>query len=370
MSSHLKTVQPTKNIYTKLEDVLYPKPSNLSELNNFPSIQHIPNKNISKLNSNKPKAQQPQTTKYINKPYVSAFITSVKNIKDNCLNSQECVNLIEKEFNILTEPKRKVITSSNGDEQYIQQEEIEPNDLNFMELARMKIEKNMKLYDPNNIRMNAVMGINNPSDNNNEFNINNTQPIENTTLQESQKPLHPNNEKKKPNKRFQILKHNLTLLKCNNISIGEFMLRNPFQTKPYSIEGAIDFIEAVKFDKANAVEYFLRKSKTYLFVFDFFHQTAYHWAAKRNNVHILSILIQNGRHINQLDINHRTPLYLAARNNNVIACKMLMDNDGNPFIPDCDGKLPTDVTQSQEVRNLLLANGDIVNSLFKFNNKK
>ena len=70
MSSHLKTVQPTKNIYTKLEDVLYPKPPNLSELNNFPSIQHIPNKNTSKLNSNKPKAQQPQTTKYINKPYL------------------------------------------------------------------------------------------------------------------------------------------------------------------------------------------------------------------------------------------------------------------------------------------------------------
>jgi hypothetical protein len=47
-----------------------------------------------------------------------------------------------------------------------------------------------------------------------------------------------------------------------------------------------------------------------------------------------------------------------------------MDNDGNPFIPDCDVILPTDVTQSQEVRNLLLANGDIVNSLFKFNNNK
>lgn len=171
--------------------------------------------------------------------------------------------------------------------------------------------------------------------------------------------------KKKYNKRFQILRFTLGYLKTNDISIKEFMESNPFQSKPYSLENSLEFMEAVKFVNLRLVESFLKKSKKYLFVYDYFKQTAYHWAAKRNHKRMLCLLLQTGKHCNQLDINHRTPLFLAARSNNLEACTILVENNGNPFIPDKDGKLPTDVTTKIEIRSLLLTAGDSLSNIVK-----
>lgn len=172
--------------------------------------------------------------------------------------------------------------------------------------------------------------------------------------------------KKKLNHRFEILKANLAFLQSNEITIKQLCTKNPLQSKPYSLDNSLEFLEAVKFDNVKIVEAFLKKSKNYLFVYDFFKQTAYHWAAKRNNKRMLGLLIQTGKHCNQLDINHRTPLFLAAKNNNLEACTILVDNGGNPLIPDKDGKLPSDVTTKIEIRSLLVAAGDTFSNIFKY----
>ena len=153
--------------------------------------------------------------------------------------------------------------------------------------------------------------------------------------------------------RFTVYKHITEYLESNNITIHELIEDNPFQSKPYLIEGTHEFLEAVKFNNYEMVKSMLKRNYKLLFAIDYFGQTAYHWAAKFNDMKMMQILISFGKHHNQKDFKGRTPIYLAAANNNKDMCKYLLDNYANPFLKDKENKSPADVAENWELKYFL-----------------
>lgn len=358
---NLSHYKPTKNIYTKLEDVLKPKKLTKDELNDFPSVSY---KKITKNEESSGSSQVSATQKLQNtlgtQIYVSSFINALQENKGmKFLDTEEVIRKIEKEYEYITGDNSK---GELGGKTAIIHEDICPNDNNFLQLANDKIEFNKKKYQIDTSKLEGIE----------KLSINEEELLRQQNEKNYQNPISEQYRKRKAitSKRFKILKDCLIQLKSNNISIEEFTRRNPFQQKPYQVDRAIDFFDAVKFDKPRAVDNFLKNNKDYLFCYDFFRQTAYHWAAKRGHLRVLSLLLQYGKHCNQLDINHRTPLYLAAASNQYKVCMMLVDNGGNPLIPDKAGKLPSDVTTSQEIRSYLLSAGDSISVVMKLIDKK
>lgn len=95
------------------------------------------------------------------------------------------------------------------------------------------------------------------------------------------------------------------------------------------------------------------RDRKYLFVIDYFYQTAYHWAAKRGYTSMLIKLIEAGPHMNQIDLNYRTPLWHAAKNNHYKTCETLLQKMANPFIEGKCGKKPIDITTDSNIRKIL-----------------
>lgn len=148
----------------------------------------------------------------------------------------------------------------------------------------------------------------------------------------------------------------LNYLFSNNVSINDFYNKNPFPSKPFTLKYSFEFFEAVKFNKRNEAEELVRMNRNYLFEFDYFHQTCYHWAAKRGYKELLEFFISKGNHINQFDNNRRTPLWLAARNNQLETVSVLLQHGANPFLDSKDGKKPVDVTTDKNVEKLIREN--------------
>ena len=158
-------------------------------------------------------------------------------------------------------------------------------------------------------------------------------------------------------KRYLILKKVLQYLESNDITLFEFIKRNPFQSRPYQISKSFEFINAVKFKNYEFVYEALQHSNDYLFCYDYFGQTCYHWAAKLSNIKMLTILINYGKYHNQQDFKGRTPLYLAAVNNDKEICELLLKNKANVHLSDEHGNTPADVAGSKELKYYL---GDYV----------
>ena len=158
---------------------------------------------------------------------------------------------------------------------------------------------------------------------------------------------------KKLGKRYTLFKTILNYLESNNITLYELLRNNPFQSKPYELSNSYDFLIAVKFKNYNYVAEALQYSKKYLFSFDYYGQTAYHWAAKLNDLKMLKLLIDYGLYHNQKDFKGRTPLYLAAFYNHKEICNYLLINNGNIFLKDKNGLSPADVADNQELKYYL-----------------
>ena len=158
-------------------------------------------------------------------------------------------------------------------------------------------------------------------------------------------------------KRYFVFKKIIEYLESNNIPLFELLRHNPFQSKPYQISKGYEFLEAVKFKNYEFVTEALQKSTDYLFVFDYYGQTCYHWAAKLGNIKMLRILLDYGLHHNQKDFKGRTPLYLAAVNNNREVCDLLLRNKANIHLKDNCGNSASDVAGSKELKYYL---GDIL----------
>ena len=88
------------------------------------------------------------------------------------------------------------------------------------------------------------------------------------------------------------------------------------------------------------------------------HQTPLHWSAKRNNLEISSILIQNGADFNARDIRHRTPLYIALKYNyfhivKVHFKKLLIYEGASPFLKSMNGENLINISNDDRCINLI-----------------
>ena len=128
----------------------------------------------------------------------------------------------------------------------------------------------------------------------------------------------------------------------------------PFPQKPFTLRNSEEFLDAVKFDNPEIVKQAVECNYKYLFEYDYFRQTAYHWAAKLGNEKILEILLNGGPACNQFDHKYRTPLYLAALNNEKNCVNLLLRYGANPALADEEGKKPEDVTTNEEIRQVLI----------------
>lgn len=178
-----------------------------------------------------------------------------------------------------------------------------------------------------------------------------------------------NDEKYKKKRRFEILKNNLIYLRDNNITPSEYLNRNPFNFKPFQLKESIEFFDYIKYDKYDEMESKLR-NKDLLFCYDYFHQTPFHWAAKRNKIRAVRIMLVYGKCVNLLDSNRMTPLALAAQNNNYDMVQLLCENGANPFIKNVDGKKPSELCTDFKTKSYLNYIEDTFPSGLKKNTKK
>ena len=130
------------------------------------------------------------------------------------------------------------------------------------------------------------------------------------------------------------------------------MKKSPLQTKPYQLPYSLDFINAVKYDKYEKIEEYLEWPEL-LYSYDYYHQTAFHWAAKLNKIKALIMMLKCDNCINQTDINGNTPLALAAKYNNADICQILCDCGANPLIPNNDGLLPFELSNEIKLKSYL-----------------
>lgn len=82
-------------------------------------------------------------------------------------------------------------------------------------------------------------------------------------------------------------------------------------------------------------------------------QTALHWAAKRNFVSIIKLLVKYGANVNAFDMARRTPLFVAAKCGHIGATKALLEAKANPFYESNCHYSPIDVAKKPRIYNLL-----------------
>ena len=177
-------------------------------------------------------------------------------------------------------------------------------------------------------------------------------------------------EKNKKKKRFLILKKNLIFLRDNHISISDLIKNNPINIKPFQVKEAIEFLDAVKYDKFDEIENMLHANKNLLSCFDYLQQTGFHWAAKRNKLKAMKILLSYGNCINLLDNNKMTPLAIASQNNFYEMVQLLCDNGANPLMENIDGKKPSELCTDFRIRSYLNSIEDIFPTGLKKKNKR
>ena len=148
-------------------------------------------------------------------------------------------------------------------------------------------------------------------------------------------------------------------MRDNQISLKELMNNNPINIKPFQLKESIEFLDAVKYDKFDQIENMLHDNKSLLFCFDYLNQTAFHWAAKRNKIKAMKILLTYGKCVNLLDNHKMTPLHLAAQNNNYDAAQLLCDNGANPLIENIDGKKASELTSEFRIKSIINSAEDL-----------
>ena len=162
----------------------------------------------------------------------------------------------------------------------------------------------------------------------------------------------PKQDPKKARRKLILMDH-IKYLSSNGITVRDYLNQNPFPTRPFELKRSEEFLDYVKFNNYDMVSQALDKSIKYLYQYDYFKQTAFHWAAKLGYERMLEMFLTFSRRCNVYDKNMRTPLYLAAMNNQKKCVELLLNRGGNPFLCDKDRKKPEDVTTNTDIKILL-----------------
>ena len=235
----------------------------------------------------------------------------------------------------------------SGENNNHNEEPIEINDTNFLKVVEEKLSYIKKSYLDEENKTDELNKNISDKEEKEKIDKNKNTNKENTKL-----------KNKKITRRFKILKECLMILKYNGITIKEFMKNNPFHSKPFQLNNSFEFIEAVKYEKIKEMETFLKANANLLYSYDYYRQTGFHWAAKKNYIKATKLMIKYGNCVNLMDINHMTPLAICAKNNNLEMCQLLCENGANPFIPNNEGKIPVDLADDIKLKTYLLNWGD------------
>ena len=276
------------------------------------------------------------------------FINAVINNNNNMINKSDCINKILKyknEKNAVKKEKKKLSELIPKERPKHQKKIFRLIEEQLKEEEESK-KLNEKILKENNENINNIKEI---DQKNNEIEkINNENE---NSLEKKDNLIKENNKQKKPTRRFyRCLKSVLKYLEMNSLTLDDYLHNNPFQTHPFSLPYSEDFFSAIKFKDYDFINKCLDNSYLYLFCFDYYKQTPYHWAAKLNDIKLLKILIEKGKFVNQKDNKGRIPLHFAALNNNYDCCKVLIDNFGDSFVYDCYGKRPIDYAEEERVK--------------------
>jgi len=185
--------------------------------------------------------------------------------------------------------------------------------------------------------------------------------LRNTTKKETRelKNYSKDIDKKNPKQNLKkftrklILLNHIKYLSSNGVTVRDYLEKNPFPQRPFELKGSEEFMDYVKFNNFEMVNQALDKSIKYLYPYDYFEQTAFHWAAKLGYEKMLEMFLTFSKRCNIYDKKMRTPLYLAAMNNQKRCVELLLNRGGNPFLSDKDGKKPEDVTTNTDIKILL-----------------
>lgn len=235
----------------------------------------------------------------------------------------------------------------SGENNNHNEEPLEINDTNFLKVVEEKLAYIKKSYLDKENKIDELNKNISDKEEKEKIDKNKNTNKENTKL-----------KNKKITRRFKILKECLMILKYNGITIKEFMKNNPFHSKPFQLNNSFEFIEAVKYEKIKEMETFLKANANLLYSYDYYRQTGFHWAAKKNYIKAIKLMIKYGNCVNLMDINHMTPLAICAKNNNLEMCQLLCENGANPFIPNNEGKIPVDLADDIKLKTYLLNWGD------------
>ena len=235
----------------------------------------------------------------------------------------------------------------SGENNIHNEEPLEINDTNFLKVVEEKLAYIKKSYLDKENKIDELNKNISDKEEKEKIDKNKNTNKENTKL-----------KNKKITRRFKILKECLMILKYNGITIKEFMKNNPFHSKPFQLNNSFEFIEAVKYEKIKEMETFLKANANLLYSYDYYRQTGFHWAAKKNYIKAIKLMIKYGNCVNLMDINHMTPLAICAKNNNLEMCQLLCENGANPFIPNNEGKIPVDLVDDIKLKTYLLNWGD------------
>ena len=180
----------------------------------------------------------------------------------------------------------------------------------------------------------------------------------------------PKQNLKKFTRKLILLNH-IKYLSSNGVTVRDYLEKNPFPQRPFELKGSEEFMDYVKFNNFEMVSQALDKSIKYLYQYDYFQQTAFHWAAKLGYERMLEMFLTFSKRCNIYDKKMRTPLYLAAMNNQKRCVELLINKGGNPFLCDKNGRKPEDVTTNTDIRILLQTTSEKpFNEIYKEDNKE
>lgn len=107
------------------------------------------------------------------------------------------------------------------------------------------------------------------------------------------------------------LRRKLLRLPSLQVTVQDLLVSKPFPDRPFDKEYSEGFLRAAKKNELKTINSFLDLSRNLVFVYDWTHLTALHWAAKRGYSEQMQILLAHGADVHAEDSLEKTPLWYA-----------------------------------------------------------
>jgi Ankyrin repeats (3 copies) len=155
--------------------------------------------------------------------------------------------------------------------------------------------------------------------------------------------------KKRKDFRFCLMR---SIKDLESIKLQSNEIKNLIPTSPYEPKESKKFLKLCKNGNSAIIEC-LDANPSLVYSYDSLLMTGLHWAALRNYLIIVKILINYNAIIDSIDSNHRTPLFIAAKAGHLDVCKILLIHKADPTIPSNSNKPPIKVSKNIKIIEML-----------------